>query len=264
MKSVEYDEVRQAVRQRYGQEAASSGGGCECGSSCCNASERSTGSISHVLGYSMDDITSVPEGADMGLGCGNPKAIAALKDGEVVLDLGSGAGFDCFLAARQVGITGRVIGVDMTPEMITRARKNTRKGDYPNVEFRLGEIEHLPVEDDTIDVIISNCVVNLSPDKRQVFSEAFRTLKPGGRLAISDVIAFTEIPDEARKDMALYTGCIAGAATVSEVTEMLLEAGFREVLVEPKSESSSFIREWVSGSDVSNHVVSAIIQARKP
>ena len=200
----------------------------------------------------------------MGLGCGNPQAIAALKEGEIVLDLGSGGGFDCFLASRQVGDKGHVIGVDMTPEMITKARANAEKGTYRNVEFRLGEIEHLPVADASVDVIISNCVINLSPDKARVFSEAYRVLKPGGRLAISDVVAFAEMPEEARNDMALYTGCMAGASMVSEVEDMLTEAGFVSTRVVPKDESRSFISEWAPGTDISNHVVSAAIEALKP
>lgn len=200
----------------------------------------------------------------MGLGCGNPQAIAALKAGEIVLDLGSGGGFDCFLAARQVGDTGHVIGVDMTPEMITKARANADQGNYRNVEFRLAEIENLPVADGSVDVIISNCVINLAPDKPRVFSEAYRVLKPGGRLAISDVVASAELPQEVREDMALYAGCMAGASAVPEVERMLAEAGFTGIHVTPKDESRSFIREWVPGSDISDYIVSAAIEAVKP
>jgi ubiquinone/menaquinone biosynthesis C-methylase UbiE len=200
----------------------------------------------------------------MGLGCGNPQAIANLKPGETVLDLGSGGGFDCFLAARQVGEAGRVIGVDMTPEMVSKARRNAEKSGYQNVEFRLGEIESLPAANDTADVIISNCVINLSPDKPRVFAEAYRVLKPGGRLAVSDVVAFAELPEDLRQDMALYTGCMAGASPVSEVEAMLHSTGFEQVRVAPKDESKSFIRDWAPGMPVTDYVVSSTIEAVKP
>jgi ubiquinone/menaquinone biosynthesis C-methylase UbiE len=198
------------------------------------------------------------------LGCGNPQALANLKSGETVLDLGSGGGFDCFLAARQVGDSGHVIGVDMTPEMVSKARRNAEKGGYRNVEFRLGEIESLPVADDAVDAIISNCVINLSPDKPRVFAEAYRVLKPGGRLAISDVVAFAELPDDIRRDMALFTGCMAGASLVSEVEAMLHSTGFKQVRVAPKDESKSFIRDWAPGTPITDYVVSATIEAVKP
>lgn len=199
----------------------------------------------------------------MGLGCGTPLAIATLKAGETVLDLGSGAGFDCFLAASQVGDLGHVIGVDMTTEMLSKARANAEKGGYWNVEFRLGEIENLPVADGTVDVIISNCVINLSPDKRRVFAEAYRVLKSGGRLAISDVVAFATLPEDIRRDMALYTGCMAGASLISEVEAMLRSIGFEQVRVTPKDESKSFIRDW-SSTSITDYVVSATIEAIKP
>ena len=264
MSDVKNDEIRQAVRRQYGQVATSERAGCGCGVTCCDASAPSAEGISQGLGYSVDDVMSIPKGANMGLGCGNPQAIAALKEGEIVLDLGSGGGFDCFLAARQVGDKGHVIGVDMTPEMITKARDNAEKGGYSNVEFRLGEIEHLPVADASVDVIISNCVINLSPDKPRVFSEAYRALKPGGRLAISDVVAFAEMPEEALNDMALYTGCIAGASMISEMEDMLAKAGFINARVVPKDESKLFISEWAPGTDITNYVVSAAIEALKP
>ena len=181
-----------------------------------------------------------------------------------MLDLGSGAGFDAFLAARQVGETGRVIGVDMTPEMLAKARANAQAGGYVNVEFRLGEIEHLPVADATVDVILSNCVINLSPDKPQVFAEAWRVLKPGGRLAISDVVALVEPPEQIRQDLTLYTGCMAGASLLSEVESMLVAAGFTQVRVTPKDESRSLIRDWAPGTRVEDFVVSATIEAVKP
>jgi ubiquinone/menaquinone biosynthesis C-methylase UbiE len=208
-------------------------------------------------------LDSVPAKADMGLGCGNPQAIAALKPGEVVLDLGSGGGLDCFLSARQVGPTGRVIGVDMTPEMVALARENARKGGYTNVEFRLGEIEHLPVADEQIDVILSNCVINLSPDKVEVFREAFRVLRPGGRLAISDVVATAELPLELRQDPALYAGCIAGAATVADLKAMLVETGFEQIRIQPKEESREIIRQWSPEHRPEAYVVSATIEAIK-
>jgi ubiquinone/menaquinone biosynthesis C-methylase UbiE len=215
-------------------------------------------------GYSPEELRIAPEGANMGLGCGNPQAIASLQFGETVVDLGSGGGFDCFLAARKVGETGRVIGVDMTPEMVAKARENARKGDYPNVEFRLGEIEHLPVEDGSADVIISNCVINLSPEKLDVFREIYRILKPGGRLAIADVVATAPLPPEMKNDLELLTSCVSGAATVNEIEEMLQEAGFKDVQIMILEGSRELIREWVPGRNVEEYIVSAIIEARKP
>jgi SAM-dependent methyltransferase len=203
-------------------------------------------------------------GANLGLGCGNPQAIADLKPGETVLDLGSGGGFDCFLAARQVGETGQVIGVDMTPAMVSKARANAEKGGFQNVEFRLGEIEHLPVADHSVDVILSNCVINLSPDKERVFADCFRVLKPGGRLAISDVVAFADLPAHVQEDMALLTGCMAGAALISDLEEMLNEAGFQHVRIHPKEESKTFIRDWAPGLPVTDYVVAATIEATRP
>ena len=203
-------------------------------------------------------------GANMGLGCGNPQAIADLKPGETVLDLGSGGGFDCFLAAGQVGETGHVIGVDMTPAMVSKARVNAEKGGFQNVEFRLGEIEHLPVADHSVDVILSNCVINLSPDKERVFADCFRVLKPGGRLAISDVVAFADLPAHVQEDMALLTGCMAGAALISDLEGMLKEAGFQHVRIRPKEESKTFIRDWAPGLRVTDYVVAATIEATRP
>jgi arsenite methyltransferase len=264
MNAVKNDEIRQAVRQQYGQVANSDAVGCGCGTTCCNTPTVSAEALSQGLGYTADDVGTVPQGANMGLGCGNPQAIAALEAGEIVLDLGSGGGFDSFLAARQVGDAGHVIGVDMTPEMISKARANADKGGYQNVEFRLGEIENLPVADGAVDVIISNCVINLSPDKTRVFAEAYRALRAGGRLAISDVVASAELPEEVRKDMALYTGCMAGASLVSEIEKMLTDEGFTEIRVTPKDESKSFIRDWAPGTDITDYVVSATIEATKP
>ncbi len=200
----------------------------------------------------------------MGLGCGNPKAIAMLKLGEVVLDLGSGGGFDCFLAAREVGEDGVVIGVDMTPEMVSKARANAEKAQLTNVDFRLGEIENLPVADGSIDAIISNCVINLSPDKARVFQESFRVLKPGGRLAISDVVATAELPENMKSDMALFTGCMSGASTITEIESMLEDAGFDAITIQPKDESRAFIQNWIPESKIEDYVVSATIEALKP
>jgi ubiquinone/menaquinone biosynthesis C-methylase UbiE len=200
----------------------------------------------------------------MGLGCGNPQAIAALAPGETVLDLGSGGGFDCFLAAKQVGAHGRVIGVDMTADMVTKARRNAAQLGSTNVEFRLGEIEHLPVVDSSVDVILSNCVINLSPDKGAVFREAFRVLKPGGRLAISDVLETNPLPEALKQQVAALAGCIAGAAKVNEVRALLTEAGFVDVTVDVRPESRSFIREWMPGSGAEEFVASATIRATRP
>lgn len=263
--TVKNEDIRQAVREHYGRAATEEAGGCGCSTSCCGG-ETLAGADeqSLALGYSIDELSAVPEGANLGLGCGNPNAIASLKPGEVVLDLGSGGGFDCFLAARAVGESGRVIGVDMTSEMIAKARHNAFKGEYANVEFRLGEIEHLPMADDSVDVIISNCVINLSPEKPQVFREAFRVLKKGGRLAVSDVVATALLPDEMQRDLALHAGCIAGASEIGELQQMIEAAGFIEVRIAPKDESRTFIREWAPGRRIEDYIVSATIEAVKP
>lgn len=259
------EEIRTAVRERYGKIAETGKTGCGCStSSCCGTPGMLTAAdISRGLGYSGEDVSGVPEGANLGLGCGNPQAIACLQPGETVLDLGSGGGFDCFLAARAVGEKGRVIGVDMTPEMVGKSRRNAGQAGFGNVDFRLGELENLPVANGIIDVIISNCVINLSPEKQKVFDEAFRVLKPGGRLAISDVVATAELPAEIRKDLALHAGCVAGASTILELETMLRHAGFADVRIKPKEESRMFIRDWVPGSAVEEYVVSATIEAVK-
>ncbi|MBB3131562.1 SAM-dependent methyltransferase [Paenibacillus rhizosphaerae] len=264
------DEIRQNVRSRYKQIAVAEMNVESCcqpdnsQASCCSTPS-DFNSISSQLGYSEDELNAAPEGANLGLGCGNPQAIASLKAGEVVLDLGSGGGFDCFLASRQVGDTGKVIGVDMTPEMVSRARSNAVKGNFKNTDFRLGEIEHLPVADQTVDAIISNCVVNLSPDKQQVFYDSFRVLKSGGRLAISDIVTTADLPPEIKNDLdELYSGCISGASSISEIEAMLRQSGFTNISVEPKDESKAFIKDWVQGSNIEDYIVSAVIQATKP
>jgi SAM-dependent methyltransferase len=247
--------IRDEVRRRYGATARGQSSGC--GDGCCT----STAPVD--LGYAAEDEALAGE-ANLGLGCGNPLAIATLEEGQVVLDLGSGAGFDCFLAARAVGTSGRVIGVDMTPEMLAKARENARRHGCENVEFRLGEIEALPVTDGSVDVIISNCVINLSPEKPRVFREAFRVLKRGGRLAIADVVATVPLPEEVKADWSAYTGCMAGASQIDELEKMLAEAGFREIRIAPKEASREFIREWLPGTRVEDYLVSATIEAIKP
>jgi SAM-dependent methyltransferase len=266
MEKKKNDEIRSAVRENYGKVAVQGRSGCGCtSSSCCGTPNDVTAAdISRGLGYSDEDVMAVPEGANMGLGCGNPQAIASLQPGETVLDLGSGGGFDCFLSARAVGDKGHAIGVDMTPEMVTKARRNAETIGLGNVDFRLGELENLPVADGIIDVIISNCVINLSPEKEKVFSEAFRVLKPGGRLAISDVVATAKLPDNLKNDMAFHTGCIAGASAIEEIESMLDRTGFASIQIKPKAESKTFIRDWMPGSKIEDYVVSATIAAVKP
>lgn len=251
------DAIRQAVKDQYGKVVS----GCGCGDGCCIAS---TPDMSGLMGYSDAEMKSVPEGANLGLGCGNPHVFASLKAGETVLDLGSGAGFDCFIAAEKVGRNGHVIGVDMTPEMISKARANALKGGFENVDFRFGEIEKLPVDNNSVDVVISNCVINLSPDKQEVFNETFRVLKPGGRIVVSDIVAIAELPETTKHDIALYTGCIAGASPIPEIKKMLHNSGFKEIEIIPKDESRKFIKEWAPGNNISDYVVSAIINAIKP
>lgn len=260
------DDIRQNVRESYTQVAKASNAGQAFGvaSSCCGVSNDINSLDSTRLGYSEGDLAAVPEGADMGLGCGDPRTIASLRRGETVLDLGSGGGFDAFLAAREVGDKGQVIGVDMTPAMVTKARANAEKGGYDNVEFRLGEIEYLPTADNSVDVIISNCVINLSPNKQQVFREAFRVLKPGGRLAISDVVAAVQLPDHIKNDLKLYSGCIAGALSIHELTNIMQSADFIEISITPKDGSREFIKDWAPDKNVEDYVVSAHIEAIKP
>ncbi len=229
-------EIGKAVRGRYAS-IARKGGSC-CGPAECCGTAQGKGlaeAASRTVGYTDDEMRSVPEGANLGLGCGNPVALAAIKEGDTVLDLGAGAGFDCFLAARQAGPAGRVIGVDMTPEMVEKARENARKGGYGNVEFRLGEIENLPAADASVDLVISNCVINLAPDKRRVFREAFRVLKPGGHLMVSDLVLLADLPDTMKESVAAYTGCIAGASRKDDYLDAIATAGFRDVRVVDES-----------------------------
>ena len=268
MSDIAAETVRKAVRETYGRAAAKVAGccgpsaaesedpGCGCGSPGVTTSGR--------LGYSDAERQSVPDGADLGLGCGNPQAIAQLRPGETVVDLGSGGGFDCFLASKQVGETGRAIGVDMTPEMVSKARENAEQGGYRNVSFRLGEIEHLPVPDESADAVISNCVINLSPDKPQVYRDAFRVLKPGGRLAIADIAVTAELPEELRKDLALIAGCVAGAVTVEEMRRIVEAAGFRGVRIAPKDGRREIVSQWNPGRKPEEYVVSVNVEASKP
>ncbi len=247
--------------------------------SCCGPSEGTTDAascggtssdtverMSSIMGYSKEEVESVPEGANMALGCGNPVALASMKPGETVVDLGSGGGFDCFLASKEVGETGNVIGVDMTSDMISLARKNVAKMETNNVEFRLGEIENLPVADNTADIIMSNCVINLSPDKLSVYREAYRVLKPGGRLSISDVLATAQLPEKVRNDLALVGACIGGAATTEDVTEMIEQAGFQEITITPKDNNRELLKEWdpARSEKAVDYVTSAYIEAVKP
>jgi arsenite methyltransferase len=284
MQNKEKETIRQVVRERYGNIAKSAAAGSgkssmpSCcgpsetsistgpGSSCCGGSQITPQQISTLMGYSKEDFSSVVKGANMGLGCGNPVALASLNSGETVVDLGSGGGFDCFLAARQVGESGRVIGIDMTPDMLSQARMNAEKMGTTNVEFRLGEIENLPAADNTADIIMSNCVINLSPDKLKVYREAFRVLKPGGRLAIADIVATAALPAEIQQNLALVSACIGGAATIDDTQRMLQEAGFEDIRIKPKDESRKLISQWAPGfnKNAGDYVVSAYIEAVKP
>jgi SAM-dependent methyltransferase len=256
-------QIKEMIRVRYGEIAAAGGGCCAPASSCCGSDDTSDAK-SRSMGYSDTDLAAAPDGANLGLGCGNPQAIAAMQPGETVIDLGSGAGFDCFLAAGQVGATGRVIGVDMTHEMLAKARANAASIGAANVEFRLGELEHLPIADNTGDVVISNCVINLVPDKARVFREAFRVLRPGGRLAISDVVSAAPLPTELAARPELLCGCVAGAAPSARIEEWLAAAGFIDIRIAPRAESRELIATWVPDGGIENYVVSAMVEARKP
>ena len=277
MNTIDPETVRNEVRRRYGAVARgesalhSEGQPASCCGSAPDGSTHASGACgcsadaqARTLGYSEAEIAAAPLGANLGLGCGNPVAIASLQPDQTVLDLGAGAGFDAFLAVRAVGPSGRVIGVDMTPDMVTKARAHARKAGYANVEFRLGEIEALPVADATVDVIISNCVINLCPDKRPVYREAFRVLKPGGRLAVSDVGAHGELSDAVRSDLALIGGCLAGATPRAELLAILEEAGFVDIEVRPRGNSEAVIGSWDLSQDVEQQVFAAEVIARKP
>ncbi|MDK2917072.1 MAG: arsenite methyltransferase [Euryarchaeota archaeon] len=250
------EDIHKQVRSTYGEIARQ--GGCGCGIGCCNTG-RTVESVSLDLGYSESDLEAVPEGANLGLGCGNPVALASLREGEVVLDLGSGAGFDCFLAAERVGPSGRVIGIDMTPDMLDRARENAKKGGRTNVEFRLGEIEHLPVADNSVDVVISNCVINLSPDKPQVFREAFRVLRPGGRLMVSDIVLAAPLPEALAGSALLYNSCVAGALVREEYLGNIAAAGFTEITVQGEAVFS--LEHIVSEPDLARALEGAALSA---
>ncbi len=298
MENRSQDDIRASVRETYARIARQGGAApelnksascCSPGefptstdqaASCCgpsagpNAAESSTcvppgvsaEHVSAVMGYTQKDIESVPEGANMGLGCGNPVALSSLKPGETVVDLGSGGGFDCFLAAQEVDPSGKIIGIDMTPDMVSKARRNTEKVGAGNVDFRLGEIENLPVADNTADIIMSNCVINLSPDKGRVYKEALRILKPGGRLAISDVLATADLPPHIRDDLALVGACVGGAATIDKTEELLKSAGFEDIRIKPNDHSRRLIKEWDpnKSENALDYVVSAYIEAIKP
>jgi arsenite methyltransferase len=268
------ENIKKTVRESYAVIATQNGSCCDAGNSCCDAANSCCGSndvlvASKAIGYSDTDLNSVPEGANLGLGCGNPVAIASLREGEVVLDLGSGGGFDCFLSANAVGRSGKVIGIDMTPEMISLAGENAEKGGYENVEFRLGEIEDLPVDDAAVDIIISNCVINLSPEKRKVFEEAFRVLKPGGRIMVSDIVLLGELPETVRDSVDAYVSCIAGAVSKDEYIAHIQKAGFKDIRI---IDETGFSIEYTapaddSGPDVPvgmvNRVLSDVIASMK-
>jgi len=275
------DAVRRAVREGYSKIAAETSKGC-CGPgvSCCGSAPAEAEELARQIGYAKDELAALPAGANMGLSCGNPAALAALKPGEVVLDLGSGGGFDVFIAGRKVGVTGRAIGVDMTPDMLSKARNNIaqyrEQTGLDNVEFRLGEIEHLPVADSSVEVIISNCVINLSPDKPQVWREMARVLKPGGRVAVSDLALFKPLPEAVREMVEALVGCVAGAVLVCETEKMARDAGLTDVLLVPKSDYINAMTDWndplykkiiehlPAGTKPSDYITSLEVKARKP
>ena len=248
---MEDGKIKKVVREGYAKIAKQSSPCCAPVNSCCGSTDLAQ-NISKSIGYTEEELKAVPEGANLGLGCGNPVALASLREGEAVLDLGSGAGFDCFLAAGKVGENGRVIGVDMTSEMLEKARENARKGNYANVEFRLGEIENLPVADNSVDVVISNCVINLAPDKRRVYEEAFRVLKPGGRLMISDMVLLKELPDFIKNSIEAYIGCLSGAMMRGEYIRAIKAAGFQEVSI---IDEASFPIECIANDPTAKAII---------
>lgn len=269
--------LRAEVRRRYGSIARGDStltGGEPTGTSCCSSALNKghptasgccgADAQARTLGYSASDLAGVPEGTNLGLGCGNPVALAALQPGQTVLDLGAGAGFDAFIAARLVGPTGRVIGVDMTPDMVSKARAHARDNGIAQVEFRLGEIEALPVADASVDVILSNCVINLCPDKVPVYREAFRVLRPGGRLAVSDVVAREVLPDEVKHNLALHSGCLAGATLQSDLLQILKDAGFVDISIRAKGNSDEVITSWEAKRGFESKVFAAEVMATKP
>ncbi len=258
-----FENIKKAVKAGYAK-VARQGSSCCSTSSCCVGTDQAK-DISKTIGYSDAEMNAVPEGANLGLGCGNPVALASLKEGDVVLDLGSGAGFDAFLAVQRVGKSGRVIGVDMTPEMVAKAKDNAKKWIYSNVEFRLGEIENLPVENNSIDVIISNCVINLSPEKQKVFEEAFRVLKPCGRLMVSDLVLIKELPEAIKESVEAYVGCLAGAVMKDDYLRFIENSGFQDIKI--ISQSGYPVDAMVSDEgikDIASSVVSIKIHAVKP
>lgn len=273
------ESVRQAVREGYGQ-IAERDGTCCSGVSCCGSNPADSEQLARYVGYCAEELAALPEGANMGLSCGNPNALASLKPGELVLDLGSGGGFDVFIATRNVGATGRAIGVDMTPEMLAKARKNIaayrERSGLDNVEFRLGEIEHLPLADHSVDVVISNCVINLSPDKAQVWREIARVLKPAGRVAVSDLALLKPLPPPIMEMVEALIGCVAGAVLVSETERMAREVGLTDLVLNPKSAYVDGIVDWKDplyqkiivqlppGTKPGDYITSLEIKARKP
>ncbi len=255
---MEDKDIKKAVRENYAKVAISNSCCCSSSQASCCGQPGIEKELSSKIGYSQKDMDKVPQGSNLGLGCGNPIALASIKEGETVLDLGSGAGFDCFLASEKVGPLGKVIGVDMTPEMIQKARENAEKGGYKNVEFRLGEIEKLPIENNSIDLIISNCVVNLSPDKDKVFKEAYRVLKPGGRILISDIVLKQELPEHIKNDINAYVSCISGAVIKEEYLESIKKAGFKNIKV---LDESTFPINYIISDDTRNIIDNSLVQS---